>query len=82
MAAELTCKELVELVTDYLEDALPVAERERVDEHLAGCPFCRIYLEQMRATILTLGRLSEAAVSPEALTALLEVFRRDHGRQA
>ena len=78
MAAELTCKELVELVTDYFEDALPAAERARVDEHLAGCPFCRIYLEQMRATVRSLGRLSESAVSPEALTALLEVFRREN----
>lgn len=82
MADELTCKELVELVTDYFEDALPAAERARVDEHLEGCPFCRIYLEQMRATVRTLGRLPEAAVSPEALTALLEVFRRDRERPA
>ena len=75
--AELSCKELVELVTEYLEDALPLAERARVDEHLVGCPFCRIYLEQMRATIRAVGHLPEASVSPEALQSLLEAFRRD-----
>jgi anti-sigma factor RsiW len=72
----MDCKELVELVTDYLEDALPPAERARVDEHLAECPFCSIYLEQMRATIRAVGHLPEADVSPEALRALLNVFRR------
>jgi anti-sigma factor RsiW len=75
--AELSCKELVELVTDYLEDALPLAERARVDEHLVGCPFCRVYMEQMRATIRAVGHLPEANVSPEALQSLLEAFRRD-----
>lgn len=78
MAAELTCKELVELVTDYFEDALPAAERDRFDLHLADCPFCRIYLEQMRSTIRALGHLSEETVSPEAMNALLEAFRRGH----
>jgi predicted anti-sigma-YlaC factor YlaD len=59
MAAELTCKELVELVTDYLEFALQDYQRSRVDEHLEGCPFCRTYLEQMRATIRALGHLAD-----------------------
>lgn len=74
--AELTCKEFVELVTDYLEGALPAPESARVDEHLAGCPFCTIYLEQMRATIRAMGHLPESEVSPEALRALLDAFRR------
>jgi len=75
MAVELTCKELVELVTDYFEEALPATERARVEEHLEGCPFCQVYLEQMRATIRALGHLPETAVSSEALKTLLEVFR-------
>ena len=73
----MTCKELVELVTDYLEDALPETERARVDEHLVECPFCTIYLDQMRATIRAMGHLSEAEVSPEAFRVLLEAFRRE-----
>jgi predicted anti-sigma-YlaC factor YlaD len=76
--AELTCKELVELVTDYLDGALSTAERARVDEHLSTCPFCRTYLDQMRETIRTLGHLPEEEVSPEALDALLQAFRREH----
>jgi predicted anti-sigma-YlaC factor YlaD len=75
-AQPLTCKELVELVTDYLEDALPLSDRRRFDEHLTTCPFCRIYLDQMRQTIRTLGHLPEEAISPDALEALLARFRR------
>jgi anti-sigma factor RsiW len=75
-AREMTCKELVELVTDYLEGALPPATRARFDEHLAACPFCTIYLEQMRQTVKTLGALPEASIPPAALDALLGHFRR------
>ena len=71
----LTCKEVVELVTDYLEDALSASERRRFDEHLSTCPYCQIYLDQMRQTIRTLGHLPEQAVPPEALEALLARFR-------
>ena len=73
---ELTCKEIVELVTDYLEESLSPASRARFDEHLVSCLYCRIYLEQMRHTIRTLGRLPEDALSPNALEALLHHFRR------
>jgi anti-sigma factor RsiW len=73
---ELTCKELVEIITDYFEDSLSPADRRRFDEHLATCPFCRIYVEQMRATVRALGHIPEEAVSPDALEALREHFRR------
>jgi predicted anti-sigma-YlaC factor YlaD len=72
---QLTCKELVELVTDYLEGALSLSDRRRFDEHLTTCPYCQIYLDQMRQTIRTLGHLPEEAVPPEALEALLARFR-------
>jgi len=75
-AHEMTCKELVELVTDYLEDALPPAARTRFDEHLAACPFCTTYVEQMRQTVKTLGSLPEASIPPAALDALLGHFRK------
>jgi predicted anti-sigma-YlaC factor YlaD len=74
-APPLTCKELVELVTDYLEGALPSADRRRFEEHLTTCPYCRIYLDQMRQTIRALGHLPEEAIPPEALEALLARFR-------
>lgn len=73
---ELTCKELVELVTDYLEGALPAAEHRRFDEHIAGCPYCAVYLEQMRQTIDALGHLPEKSLEPAALDTLLAHFRR------
>ncbi|MEP6729890.1 MAG: zf-HC2 domain-containing protein [bacterium] len=73
---ELTCKELVELVTDYLEEALSSVNKQRFDEHLRGCPFCRTYLDQMQHTIRTLGSLPEEAIPPEGLDALLAHFRR------
>jgi len=72
---EITCHELVELVTDYLEGAMPAAERARLDLHLSDCPACLQYLDQMRHTIQTVGGLREEAVSPDAQTELLQVFR-------
>ncbi|HEX2185731.1 MAG TPA: zf-HC2 domain-containing protein [Chloroflexota bacterium] len=73
--SELTCRELVELVTEYLEGVLPAGERTRVEAHLAHCPGCRNYLQQMRRTIDTLGRLSEDSLPEEAKQKLLAAFR-------
>ncbi len=73
---DLTCKEVVELVTDYLEGALPVEMRQRFDQHLTGCDPCIVYLDQMRQTIATLGRLPEESVPQNVLDTLLEHFRR------
>lgn len=71
----LTCKELVELVTEYVEGTMPEAERTRFDEHLAVCPGCVNYVEQMRATIRAVGSLREDMISPESRDTLLAVFR-------
>jgi anti-sigma factor RsiW len=75
---DLACKELVELVTEYLEGTMSLTERARVDLHLAGCPFCTTYLEQMRQTIATLGALPASEVDPKALDVLIDVFRKGH----
>ena len=72
----LSCKEMVELVTDYLEDALPANMRNRFDQHLRGCQPCVIYVEQMRQTIAALGKLPEESIPPTALDTLREHFRR------
>ena len=72
---ELSCQELVELVTDYLEGALPAQARARFEEHLAKCTGCSNYLAQMRRTISALGRLSEESIPPQARDDLLGVFR-------
>jgi anti-sigma factor RsiW len=71
---ELSCQELVELVTDYFEGALAPEERERFDTHVADCPGCEIYLEQMRATIAMTRASADLEDRPET-AALLEAFR-------
>lgn len=73
--AEMPCRELVELVTDYLEDRLAPIDRARFEVHLGDCEACRVYLEQLRQTIRVLGRLPEDALSPMAQVALLAAFR-------
>ena len=74
-AQELTCRELVELVTDYLEHALPADERARFEEHLEGCGPCVEYIGQMRRTVELVGTLREDAIAPAAEQALLAAFR-------
>lgn len=72
---EMPCRDLVELVTDYLEERLSPVDRTRFEAHLAECEACRTYLEQFRQTIRSLGRLPEESLSPEARSALLAAFR-------
>jgi anti-sigma factor RsiW len=72
---ELACRDIVELVTAYLEHALSPRDRERFEEHLVFCEGCGTYLDQMRATIAATGRLEPAALPPELEARLLEAFR-------
>jgi anti-sigma factor RsiW len=73
--APLSCQELVELITDYLEGALAPADAQRFERHLAGCDGCTAYVEQMRATIAALGHLPPESLSPQAERELLAAFR-------
>lgn len=72
----LACKEVVELVTDYLEGVLLPEKRAQLEEHLAGCDGCRNYLEQVRLTIGMLQNLAQESVFPETKEELLQVFRQ------
>jgi anti-sigma factor RsiW len=72
---EMACKELVELVTEYLEGSLEVAEGIRLEAHLAECDGCSTYLEQMRTTIRLTGMLSEDRIPAEGRERLLRVYR-------
>lgn len=74
-ANELTCQELVELVTDYLEGAMAEAERLRFEQHLDVCEGCRNHVDQMRTTIQLVGHLSEETIDPAARDELLGLFR-------
>jgi anti-sigma factor RsiW len=71
----MTCQELVELVTDYLEGALSPLDAERFEEHIELCPMCQVHLEQLRVTIRELGQLSERDIDPDVLVELQECFR-------
>jgi anti-sigma factor RsiW len=71
----LSCRELVELITDYLEGALPPADVARFDRHLEGCDGCRAYVEQMRGTVAALGHLPVESLSPEVEAKLITAFR-------
>ena len=73
--AALSCQELVELVTDYLEGALEEPARQRFEEHLAVCAGCRTYLDQMRETVSRLGEIPVATLSEAARAELLTTFR-------
>jgi anti-sigma factor RsiW len=72
---QLSCQELVELVTDYFEGALSPEEQLRFEEHAATCQGCGVYLEQMRQTIRQLGRLSVDELPAGVERELLEAFR-------
>lgn len=72
---DLTCRELVDLVTDYLEGALPPRDRLDFERHLVWCSFCRDYLDQMRTTIALTGRPDDAEPPSPLREQLLDAFR-------
>jgi anti-sigma factor RsiW len=74
-ADDLTCQDLVELITDYLEGVLPDDIRARFEGHLEGCLGCRTYVDQMRQTIRALGTVSEEESSLKTKEDLLRLFR-------
>jgi anti-sigma factor RsiW len=71
----LTCAELVELVTEYLDGALDPRDLARFEEHVMTCPPCHAHIDQMRQTIDVLGRVPEETLSSQAEQDLLEAFR-------
>lgn len=73
----MSCSELVELVTEYLEGALSSEDRERFDAHLGECGACSEYLDQMRLTVRLMGRLgADSEVDPEIRSRLIKTFRK------
>jgi predicted anti-sigma-YlaC factor YlaD len=73
--AHISCQEVVELVNDYLEGTLTPHEASLFEQHVNFCDGCDWYLDQMRTTISTVGRVSEEEVPPEARDRLLGAFR-------
>ena len=72
---DLDCRDVVEVVTDYLEGAMAPADRRRFDRHLEACSGCRHYLEQLRTVIRVVGRPTVDAVPPATMAGLLRAFR-------
>lgn len=74
--SELSCQEIVELVTEYIDDAMPPAEHERFARHLSYCPGCVNYVEQIRETIRATGEVPREETLPAELrTGLLAQFK-------
>ncbi len=72
---EMVCKELAEVITDYLEQTLPADDVARFEQHLTECPFCTDYLQQMRATVTRLGEVPGERLSDDARAGVLDAFR-------
>ena len=72
---ELNCQEIVELVTEFFEGTMDNPLQVAFEAHLAKCPHCPHYLEQMEATIRVAGTIEPEALSPEFRAGLLEAFR-------
>jgi predicted anti-sigma-YlaC factor YlaD len=73
--ADLTCQELVELVSDYLEGALDEVTAERFDQHLALCAGCQTYLEQLKESVSLMGEIGVESLSEEMQATLMRMFR-------
>jgi anti-sigma factor RsiW len=76
----MTCRQVVELMTDYLDDALSAGDRARFEEHMIGCDGCRAYLAQLRTTREVVGRLAEESVPKTLEDELVKAFRNWKGK--
>ena len=82
-AIELVCREVVELVTEYLGGTLPPHDRQRFDQHLATCPPCTAYLAQVRTTLELAAELgtTSARAGDDVAKQLSDMFRDWHGKR-
>jgi anti-sigma factor RsiW len=75
-SAPLVCRDAVELMSDYIDGVLSRRDRRRLERHLADCPHCSAYLQQLRESIKASGRVGPEVLSPEALDELTDVYRK------
>ena len=75
MSTQIVCRDLLELISGYLDDALPGDVRAGVEAHLAGCDGCSAVLEEFRTTIAMTGTLTEEQITPAQRDTLLAAFR-------
>jgi anti-sigma factor RsiW len=76
----MECRAAVELMTSYLDGAMDDRLHRRFEAHLAACPACIAYLEQMRATVAALGRLQPDLIDPSARAELVSIYRAFRAR--
>jgi anti-sigma factor RsiW len=79
---EVVCRELVELVTPYLEDVLPPNERAAIERHLASCDGCQTYVEQMRQTVRAVGHIPHEPITSKTRDEVLAIFRKWRSKRA
>jgi anti-sigma factor RsiW len=72
---DIRCRDVVEVITDFLEGQLEVDQRDLFERHLAMCTWCQSYLDQMRHTMAAVGRLRHDDVPPPLLDALTRAFQ-------
>ena len=75
MSEQVVCRDVVELITAYLEGSLPADMRAAVEEHLSGCDGCTTVLAEFRRTIELTGMLTDEQVTPQQRATLLDAFR-------
>ena len=80
MPADIACADVVEIVTDYLEGSLPPGRAQAVERHLATCPGCTEYVEQMRTLAGSIGGVTAESLPPELRAGLIAAFRKRHDR--
>jgi len=78
----MTCRQVVELMTDYLDGALSAGDRARFEEHIAGCDGCTAYLAQLRATRDVVGRLAQESIPKAVEDELVKAFRSWKGKSS
>ena len=75
MAEHMSCQEVVDLVTEYLDDSLPADEASLFEQHVNFCEGCAWYLDEIRSTIAAVGRVTEEDLPEETRDKLLVAFR-------
>ncbi len=75
MTSELSCKELTQLITEYLEGVLSSTDRERFESHLSRCPGCITYIEQMQETVKQLGNMPSVEIPSNLESSIVDAFR-------
>ena len=74
-ADDLACNAAVEIMTEYLEGALPAPAARRLERHLETCPGCSEYLEQLRGVADALGGFTADTLPPDMRGDLIAAFR-------